>query len=169
MPEIVEDGKTFFENALKKARVICEFTGEIVLADDSGLEVDWLGGEPGIFSARYAGEDTTDEKNNRKLLDKMAGVPAEERTARFRCSLVLYYPGGRYETFEGLWHGRISDEPVGAGGFGYDPVFFLPDRGMTVAQLPDDVKNTVSHRAQALHKLKESLDNVFDAKTIIKT
>jgi len=160
MPEVVEDGESFFDNALKKARVISGFTGEIALADDSGLEVDGLGGEPGIFSARYAGEGATDERNNRKLLEKLAHVPPEKRTARFRCVLVLYHPDGRYETFEGTWHGRINDKPVGTRGFGYDPIFFLPDRGITVAQLPDDLKNTISHRGQALHKLKESLQKI---------
>lgn len=157
MPEIIEDGLSFFENALKKAKQVSELTGEIVLADDSGLEVDCLGGEPGIYSARYAGEGATDEENNRKLLAKLEEVPLDKRAAAFRCVLVLYHPDSHFEHFEGLWQGRINDKPVGTGGFGYDPIVFLPERGITVAQLPDDVKNTISHRAQALQKLKSKL------------
>ncbi|PIP07618.1 MAG: non-canonical purine NTP pyrophosphatase [Syntrophobacterales bacterium CG_4_8_14_3_um_filter_49_14] len=154
--DIIEDGKTFFENALKKARVVSEFTGEVVLADDSGLEVDCLGGQPGIYSSRYAGENATDENNMRKLLENLRGIPSEKRGASFRCVLVLYQPDGAFESFEGGWRGQIYDKPVGERGFGYDPVFFLPEKGMTVAQLPPEVKNTISHRAQAFHKLKKS-------------
>jgi XTP/dITP diphosphohydrolase len=159
IPEIVEDGKSFLENALKKGRAVAEATGEIVLADDSGLEVDALGGAPGIYSARYAGNDADDLQNNRKLLHDLKGVPAANRGAAFRCVLVLYPPGGRYEAFEGRWEGRIAEAPVGKGGFGYDPLFFLPGEGMTVAQLSPEVKNRVSHRAQAFAKLKERLLN----------
>ena len=159
IPEIVEDGKSFLENALKKGRTVAEATGEIVLADDSGLEVDALRGAPGIYSARYAGNDADDLQNNRKLLHDLKGVPAANRGATFRCVLVLYPPNGRYEAFEGRWEGRIAEEPVGKGGFGYDPVFFLPGEGMTVAQLSPEVKNRVSHRAQAFAKLKERLRN----------
>ena len=155
IPETVEDGKSFLENALKKARAVAESTGEIVLADDSGLEVDALGGAPGIYSARYAGEDANDEKNIRKLLDDMKDVASENRGATFRCILVLYSADGRYETFEGRWKGKIAEEPVGQGGFGYDPVFFLPRERMTVAELSPEVKNRISHRAQAIAKLKE--------------
>ena len=158
IPDIIEDGKTFFENALKKARIISEFTGEVVLADDSGLEVDCLGGEPGIYSSRYAGENVTDESNMQKLLENLRGVPSEKRGASFRCVLALYRPDGAFESFEGEWHGRIHDKPMGEGGFGYDPVFFLPEKGMTVAQLLPEVKNTISHRAQAFHKLKKKLE-----------
>ncbi|MBU1966398.1 MAG: XTP/dITP diphosphatase [Proteobacteria bacterium] len=159
IPEIVEDGKSFLENALKKGRTVAEATGEIVLADDSGLEVDALGGAPGIHSARYAGADADDLRNNRKLLHDLKGVPAANRGAAFRCVLVLYPPDGRYEAFEGRWEGRIAEAPVGKGGFGYDPVFFLPGEGMTVAQLSPEAKNRVSHRAQAFAKLKERLRN----------
>jgi XTP/dITP diphosphohydrolase len=159
IPEIVEDGKSFLENALKKGRVVAEAAGEIVLADDSGLEVDALGGAPGIYSARYAGNDADDLQNNRKLLHDLKGVPAANRGAAFRCVLILYPPDGRYEAFEGRWEGRIAEEPVGKGGFGYDPLFFLPGEGMTVAQLSPEVKNRVSHRAQAFAKLKERLQN----------
>jgi len=159
IPEIVEDGKSFLENALKKGRAVAEATGEIVLADDSGLEVDALRGAPGIYSARYAGNDADDLQNNLKLLHDLKGVPAANRGAAFRCVLVLYPPDGRYEAFEGRWEGRIAEVAVGKGGFGYDPLFFLPKEGMTVAQLSPEVKNRVSHRAQAFAKLKERLRN----------
>jgi XTP/dITP diphosphohydrolase len=158
IPDIIEDGKTFLENALKKARIASEFTGEVVLADDSGLEVDCLGGQPGIYSSRYAGENVTDESNMQKLLENLRDVPFPKRGASFRCVLVLYRPDGAFESFEGEWRGQIYDKPVGERGFGYDPVFFLPERGMTVAQLLPEVKNTISHRAQAFHKLKKKLE-----------
>ncbi len=159
IPEIVEDGKSFLENALKKGRAVAEATGETVLADDSGLEVDALGGAPGIHSARYAGDDASDLQNNRKLLEELKGIPTAKRAAAFRCVMVLYSPDGRFEAFEGLWEGRIAETPAGKGGFGYDPLFFLPGEGMTVAQLSPEVKNSVSHRAQAFAKLKERLQN----------
>ncbi|MGZ3579780.1 MAG: XTP/dITP diphosphatase [Syntrophales bacterium] len=156
VPDVVEDGTIFFENALKKAKVISEHTGEIVLADDSGLEVEYLGGEPGVYSSRYSGPDATDETNIKKLLYTMGGVARERRRAAFRCVLVLYFPNGKYESFEGRLEGIIHDRPVGGGGFGYDPVLFLPDWGSTVAQLPMEVKNRISHRAQAVRKFKEA-------------
>ena len=154
-PDIMEDGNSFLENALKKARVVSERTGETVLADDSGLEVDALGGAPGIYSARYAGNDADDVQNIRKLLYDLKGIHAENRGAAFRCVLVLYPVDGHYEAFEGRWEGLIAEKPVGQGGFGYDPVFFLPGEGMTVAELSPEVKNRISHRAQAIAKLKE--------------
>ena len=154
LPEIVEDGTSFLENALKKARTTAEFTGEIALADDSGLEVAALNGAPGIYSSRYAGDGADDAQNNRKLLNDLRGVPPAERGAAFRCVLVLCRPDGRYEAFDGRWAGRITEEPAGEGGFGYDPVFFLPERGVTVAELSPDVKNRISHRAQAFAKLR---------------
>jgi len=157
LPDIVEDGNSFLENALKKARIVSEWTGETVLSDDSGIEVDALGGAPGIYSARYAGEDGNDEKNIRKLLDDMKDIASENRGATFRCLIVLYSADGSYETFEGHWKGRIAEKPVGQGGFGYDPVFFLPEERVTVAQLSLEVKNRISHRAQALAKLQETL------------
>jgi XTP/dITP diphosphohydrolase len=161
VPDIVEDGRTFFENALKKARTVAEWTGDVALADDSGLEVDHLGGAPGIYSSRYAGEGSTDECNIRKLLESLEGITAERRGAAFRCVLVLCRPDGTYESFEGRWRGRISEWPVGTNGFGYDPVFFLPERGVTVAQLDAEIKNRLSHRAQAFQKLKECLRQGF--------
>jgi XTP/dITP diphosphohydrolase len=155
IPETIEDGKSFLENALKKARAVAESTGEIALADDSGLEVDALGGAPGIYSARYAGNDADDVQNIRKLLYDLKGIHAENRGAAFRCVLVLYPVDGHYEAFEGRWEGLIAEKPVGQSGFGYDPVFFLPGEGMTVAELSPEVKNRISHRAQAIAKLKE--------------
>lgn len=153
MPEIIEDGNSFLENALKKARPIAELTGEMVLADDSGLEVAALDGAPGIHSARYAGVNGDDEKNILKLLGDLQGVPREERDAAFRCILVLCRPDGRYHAFDGRWEGRIAEIPAGKGGFGYDPVFYLPEQGVTAAELPDGIKNRISHRAKAAGKL----------------
>lgn len=157
LPDVVEDGRTFFENALKKARVVSLWTGEMALSDDSGLEVDHLGGAPGIYSSRYAGEEATDEEKIRKLLTSLQGVPEQGRGAAFRCVLVLYRPDGSFESFEGRWRGRIHEQPLGTHGFGYDPVFFLPEQGVTVAQLDPDLKNRLSHRARAFQKLKEYL------------
>ncbi|MDD5723182.1 MAG: XTP/dITP diphosphatase [Syntrophales bacterium] len=156
-PPIVEDGHTFFENALKKARVISEYTGRTVIADDSGLEVDHLGGAPGIRSARYAGVGATDEENIRKLLTEMKGVPGNQREAAFKCALVLYRADGTFEAFEGELKGTISLEPSGSQGFGYDPVFIVPEYDMTVAEIDPETKNRISHRGKAFAKLKESL------------
>lgn len=161
LPKIEEDGVTFLENALKKAKTISLVTGETTLADDSGLEVDYLGGSPGILSSRYSGEDATDEGNIRKLLDQLNGVPPEQRGASFRCVLVLYQPNGWFKSFEGSLRGRISEVPMGNSGFGYDPVFYIPDRGLTVAQLPLKIKNRISHRAGATKKLKKWVQNNF--------
>ena len=136
--------------------MISEHTGEIVLADDSGLEVEYLRGEPGVYSSRYSGPDATDDTNIKKLLHAMEGVPRERRRAAFRCVLVLYFPDGKYESFDGRLEGIIHDTPAGGGGFGYDPVLFLPDWGSTVAQLPMEVKNRISHRAQAVLRFKEA-------------
>ncbi len=156
-PSIREDGHTFLENALKKARIISEYTGRTVIADDSGLEVDCLEGAPGIHSARYSGVGATDGKNILKLLEEMDGVPGEQRGAAFRCVLVLYRTDGTFETFEGELRGTISREPSGNEGFGYDPVFIVPGYGMTVAELDPGTKNMISHRGLAFAKLKKSL------------
>jgi len=158
IPDITEDGKSFFENALLKARTVAKLTGETVLADDSGLEVDALGGAPGIYSSRYAGPDATDEKNIRKLLAELEGTLLEKRTAAFRCILVYFRPDGTYQTFEGRWPGRILFEPRGKGGFGYDPVFEDLQIGLTAAELPPDLKNAVSHRGQAFARFREWVD-----------
>jgi len=156
LPEVKEDGRSFSENALKKAKIISEHTGEMVLSDDSGLEVEYLGGEPGIYSARYSGHDATDSSNIKKLLESLEGVSLEKRSASFRCVLVLYRPDGKYWEFEGRLRGIINDKPIGNGGFGYDPIFLLPELGLTVAQLPIDKKNRISHRAQAVNKFKQA-------------
>lgn len=164
LPEIVEDGQTYLENALKKAKIISEFTGETVLADDSGLQVDVLGGEPGIYSARYAGEGATDEDNNVKLLAKLKDVPQELRTASFFCALALYHQDGHYDAFEAQWQGRIIDERRGTNGFGYDPIFISPELNKTAAELPPEVKNKISHRGQAFAKLKSHLSKDVKSK-----
>ncbi len=166
LPEIVEDGKTYLENALKKAKIISEYTGEIVLADDSGLQVDVLGGEPGVYSARYAGEGASDEENNVRLLSKLKDVPQEKRTASFFCALVLYHPDGHYQSFEAQWRGLIIDERRGTNGFGYDPIFLSPEWNKTAAELPADIKNTISHRGQAFAKLKNHLDQDIKTKKV---
>ncbi|MFA6413168.1 MAG: non-canonical purine NTP pyrophosphatase, partial [Syntrophales bacterium] len=132
-----------------------------VLADDSGLEVDHLGGGPGIFSARYAGADATDGKNNQKLLLALKNVPGPQRGASFRCILVLYFPAGDYRTFEGLWRGRIGDGLCGGHGFGYDPLFYLPEIGKTVAEITAAEKNKRSHRSLAVHELKKYLQSNY--------
>ncbi|MBW2557569.1 MAG: XTP/dITP diphosphatase [Deltaproteobacteria bacterium] len=156
-PDIIEDGNTFLENALKKARVISEYTSGTIIADDSGLEVDYLEGAPGIYSARYSGTGATDERNVLKLLEELENVPTEKRGAAFKCALVLYRPDGTFETFEGKLEGKITTEQAGSEGFGYDPVFIVPEYGKTVAQLDPETKNRISHRAIAFAKLKKSL------------
>jgi XTP/dITP diphosphohydrolase len=164
LPEIVEDGQTYLENALKKAKSISEFTGETVLADDSGLQVDILEGAPGIYSARYAGEDATDEDNNVKLLARLKDVPDEKRTASFFCALVLYHQDGHYDAFEGQWQGRIIDERRGTNGFGYDPIFLSLHLNKTAAELPPEIKNKISNRGQAFAKLKSHLSKDIKSK-----
>ncbi len=152
-PEVIEDGDTFLANARKKAWALVEATGLPALADDSGLEVDALGGRPGVHSARYAGPGATDHANNRKLLEELAGVPAAERTAAFACALVLAVPGGAEAVAEGRLAGRLLEAPRGDGGFGYDPLFLVEEHGRTLAELELDAKNRLSHRAQALGRL----------------
>lgn len=156
-PAIVEDGKSFLENAFRKAKIVAEFTGETVLADDSGLQVEALGGEPGIYSSRYAGENATDEENINKLLAKLKDIPQEKRSAFFCCVLVIYRIDGSHDFFEGKWRGQIIDEPRGNSGFGYDPIFLVPELKMTAAELPAEIKNKISHRGQAFAQLKRSL------------
>ncbi len=151
-----EDGAGFTENALIKARYAFSVTGITSLADDSGIEVDFLGGAPGIYSARYAGLKATDDDNNDKLIRELSGVPADKRTARFRCVLALV-GDGISETFDGVFEGVIAEAPAGGGGFGYDPLFYLPDKGMTSAEIQAEEKNRISHRAKALALLKEWL------------
>lgn len=159
-PEVVEDGDTFAANASKKAVAMAEALGLPAIADDSGLEVDALGGRPGVYSARYAGEQATDEANWRKLLTELASVPMEKRTARFRCVLAYVEPGREPITASGSCEGVILRAPAGSNGFGYDPVFFLPERMCTMAQLEPEVKNKLSHRAKAMENLLAQIRRV---------
>jgi XTP/dITP diphosphohydrolase len=164
-PQVLEDGKTFEENALKKARILAEFSGYITLADDSGLSVDALDGAPGIHSARYSGADANDARNNEKLLQALAGVPEEKRSARFVCVLALCVPtslGKKEWTVRESCEGRIALSPKGQNGFGYDPLFFYPPFGKTFGEIDRDTKATVSHRGKALKKLAQSLSSVID-------
>lgn len=154
--ETVEDGETFLDNARKKAREIAEISGCCALADDSGLCVDALGGAPGVYSARFAGEHGDDEANNALLLEKLQGV--ENRAAHFTCAVVLAYPDGRELSAEGYFYGEIAHAPAGENGFGYDPLFFLPEYGCTSAQLSPEEKNRISHRGNALRALLEKLN-----------
>ncbi|HID96900.1 MAG TPA: XTP/dITP diphosphatase [Thermodesulfobacteriaceae bacterium] len=163
VPHVEEDGETFYENALKKARVIAKATGIMALADDSGLEVDYLDGAPGVYSARYSGEHATDKSNNSKLLSDLQGVPSGKRNARFRCVMVLFHPSGRWISAEGACEGEIAQSPAGEYGFGYDPVFFIPSLGKTMAQLTREEKNSLSHRGEALSRLKELLPDFLDS------
>lgn len=155
--DIEENGTTFAENAMIKARAVWEKTGGIVLADDSGLVVDYLGGEPGVYSARYLGEDTSYEIKNQAIIDRLADAKEEERTARFVSAIAAVLPDGSELVTEGTVEGLIAHEPAGNGGFGYDPIFYLPERGMTTAQLSPEEKNQISHRGKALEAMKEKL------------
>ena len=156
-PDVVEDGDTCEANAVKKARAIAEFTGLPAVADDTGLEVDTLGGRPGVYAARYAGEDATYEDNCRKLLQELTGVPHERRTARFLTVAAIALPSGGIRVVQGTLDGVIAEEASGTLGFGYDPVFLIPELGKTLAQLSADQKNTISHRANAFTQAKELL------------
>lgn len=159
IPEIEETGLTFVENAILKARNTCAHTGRPALADDSGLEVDALGGAPGIYSARYAGIGAGDAANVEKLLAALQGVPETERTARFQCVMVYLRHADDPTPLicQGTWEGRIALQPQGENGFGYDPVFWVPEHNCTAAQLAPQVKNSLSHRGQALQKLLQAL------------
>lgn len=157
VPSVQEDGETFAQNAIKKAKAACEATGLPVIADDSGLVVDALGGRPGVFSARYAGEGCDDGENNRKLLGELSGVGPEQRSAAFHCVIALCLPDGCCETFDGELRGVIIETPVGSEGFGYDPLFLVPEYGSTLAELPLEVKNRISHRGRAFAALREYL------------
>ncbi|MHB8622109.1 MAG: RdgB/HAM1 family non-canonical purine NTP pyrophosphatase [Sulfuricaulis sp.] len=159
VPAAEETGLTFVENALLKARQAAQHTGLPAIADDSGIEVDFLNGAPGIYSARYAGHGASDEQNLRKLLADLAGVAPTERSARFQC-LMVYLRHAFDPTpviCQGTWEGRIALEPHGASGFGYDPVFYVPTHGCSAAELTPDTKNKLSHRGQALRKMIEAL------------
>lgn len=155
--DIVEDGETFEENARIKATAISKLTGEVVLADDSGLEIDALNLEPGVYSARYMGENTDYHTKNNNLIQRLNGVPDEKRTARFVCAIAAAFPDGTVKTVRGTMEGRIGYEEKGGNGFGYDPIFFLPEYGCTSAELSMEEKNKISHRGNALRAIKEEL------------
>lgn len=155
--EIEEDGTTFEENAAIKARAVAAVCGEIVLADDSGLEVDALNKEPGIYSARYMGEDTPYAVKNANIINRLEGIPEESRTARFVCAIAAVFPDGKEIITHGEIEGRIDYEEKGENGFGYDPIFYVPEFGRTTAELGDLEKNSISHRGKALRKMKEEL------------
>lgn len=157
VPDIIEDGETCEANAIKKARAISESTGLLAVADDTGLEVDALGGRPGVYAARYAGEHATYEDNWRKLLRELSGVPRNRRTARFVTVAAMASPSGEVQVATGQLQGVITEEPAGARGFGYDPVFFVPELGKTLAELSAEEKNRISHRARAFTQAREIL------------
>lgn len=157
LPEVEEDGNTYQENAIKKATILAKACNTWAMADDSGLEIDALNGRPGIYSCRYAGPNATDEKNIEKVLSELKGVPKERRTARFICSIALAGPHGLFFIVEGRCEGFITEEPRGKGGFGYDPIFFVPDYHQTLAELMPSIKNRMSHRANALRQFRERI------------
>lgn len=166
--DVVEDGTTFEENAMIKATEIAkaaaampEHAGAVVLADDSGLEIDYLNKEPGIYSARYMGEDTSYDIKNHALLERLAGVPDEKRTARFVCAIAAATADGRTEVVRGTMEGIIGHEIAGENGFGYDPIFFLPEYGCTSAELTPEKKNELSHRGEGLRKMRVILEEKF--------
>jgi XTP/dITP diphosphohydrolase len=153
--DIVEDGKTFEENAIIKAKTIMELSGEIVLADDSGLEVDAMDKAPGIYSARFMGEDTSYDIKNQFIIDKVKGLSQSERSARFVCAIACAFPSGEIVTSRGTIEGYIGNEILGENGFGYDPIFMVSEYGCTTAQLSPEIKNKISHRGKALEAMKE--------------
>ena len=155
--DIVEDGTTFEENAIIKAKAVAACTDAVVLADDSGLEVDYLNKEPGIYSARYLGEDTPQRVKNENLIERLDGVPDEQRTARFVCAIAAVMPDGETLTALGTVEGRIDYEEKGQNGFGYDPIFYIPEYGCTTAELTEEQKNKISHRGKALEAMKREL------------
>ena len=155
--DIVEDGTTFEENAMIKAKAVMEATGALTLADDSGLEIDAFDGGPGVYSARYLGKDTPYTEKNRIILDKMKDIPEKDRTARFVCVIAAAFPDGQTHTTRGTMEGIIGYEAKGENGFGYDPIFYLPDLKKYSAQLSSEEKNDLSHRGKALRKMREVL------------
>ena len=155
--DVEENGTTFEENALIKAKAVAALCDDIVLADDSGLEIDYLGGEPGIYSSRYAGEDTSYDIKNQMLLDRLAGVPREERTARFVCAVAAVVPGHEPVVVRGTIEGYIGDAPAGENGFGYDPIFYVEDLHCSTAELSPEEKNARSHRGNALRMMEQRL------------
>lgn len=169
--DVVEDGNTFEENALIKAEEIAkiarenpEFQNAVILADDSGLEIDYLNKEPGIYSARYMGEDTSYDIKNRSLLERLEGVPDKKRTARFVCAIAAAFPDGTSQVVRGTMEGIIGNEIAGENGFGYDPIFFLPEYGCTSAELAPEKKNELSHRGEGLRKMREIIQRLESGK-----
>jgi len=161
MPEVEEDGVTFEANAVKKARLVAAASGQVTLADDSGLEVDALSGEPGVYSARFAGLQADDAANNCKLIRLLEGLPADKRTARFVCVISVAHPDGRVHTVTGKCEGRIAERGQGEGGFGYDPLFIPQGLSQSFAQMDPAEKNLISHRGQALNQARALLQAVF--------
>jgi XTP/dITP diphosphohydrolase len=159
--EVEEAGGDYAENARIKAEAFAKASGLVALADDSGIEVEALGGAPGPLSARFGGEDISDAQRAALLLERLKGVPTEKRSARFRCLIAVARPEGEVSLFEGQCEGRVADEPRGEGGFGYDPVFLLPERGLTVAELPPEEKNAVSHRGRAARQARAYLEGLL--------
>ena len=155
--DIVEDGETFEDNALIKASAIAKECDAIVFADDSGLEIDYLNKEPGVYSARYMGEDTSYDIKNANLIGRLEGVPKEQRTARFVCAIAAVFPDGSHKIVRGTIEGYIGYEPAGANGFGYDPIFYVDEYGCSTAELPPEENNKISHRGKALRMMKEEL------------
>lgn len=155
--DIVEDGTTFEENAIIKAKTIMEMTAEIALADDSGLEVDYMDGAPGIYSARFLGEDTSYDVKNNYIIDKLKDAKGSERSARFVCAMVAAFPNGDIETCRGTIEGVIAYEQKGTNGFGYDPIVYVPEYEMTTGEMAPELKNSISHRGKALEQMKEVL------------
>lgn len=153
--DIVEDGTTFEENAMIKAKTIAELTGEIAMADDSGLEVDYLDKAPGIYSARFLGEDTSYDIKNQYLIDQLAGVEGNDRSARFVCAIACVWPDGKSKVCRATIEGELAKAPAGENGFGYDPIFYVPQYGKTTAELSMEEKNEISHRAKALREMKK--------------
>lgn len=160
--DIEENGATYEENAMIKARAVAAHTSAIVMADDSGLEIDYLNKEPGVYSARYLGEDTSYRIKNANLIERLNGVPDEKRTARFVCAIAAVFPDGREVTTRGTIEGIIGYEEKGTNGFGYDPIFYVPRFGKTTAELSEEEKNQVSHRGNALRLMKEELKKYAD-------
>lgn len=163
--DIEENGTTYEENATIKAKAVAALAeeGDLVMADDSGLEIDYLNKEPGIYSARYLGEDTSYRIKNQNLIDRLLGVPDEKRGARFVCAIAAVLPDGKVLTTRGVIEGRIGYEEAGQGGFGYDPIFYVPELGKTTAELTEEEKNDVSHRGRALRAMKEELKGMENA------
>ncbi len=166
VPEIPEDGSTFAENAAQKAITVARLTGRVAIADDSGLAVDALNGRPGVYSSRYAGENASDEDRYRWLLKEMESIPEGRRQGAFVCAAAIALPSGDAEIVEGQIRGSISFEPRGHNGFGYDPIFFLPEFGRTVAELDPALKNRISHRARAFEKLKQVLPRFLSPESL---